>query len=416
MMNIVTLINISLLTTVLIAPMACEDVAPEASEEQIALNLTPEEEKKVRQDNDFTIDLFNQAVSGMKEGDNLLLSPISANMVLSMLSNGAAGTTKDSFQRTLGFGDFNQLEVNQYYKKLLNSLPHLDSATTLDIANSIWYRNGFNALPTFLEANQQYYQAEVSALDFGSPAAKGTINQWVSDRTQGKIPEIVDNISADKMMYLINAIYFKGDWQLPFDPAKTNKMPFATQGGKSVQADYMNTERSFNVLSGGQVQGIELPYGNGQFSMVVLMPREGTVAQFVRTLNADRIGEIYSGFAKKRAKLFLPKFKFEYENTLNDELSRLGMGIAFTDRANFSALAKESLMVDQVKQKTFIEVNEEGTEAAAVTSVGVSVTSMPIVETLRFDQPFVFLIRENNCGLVLFTGIINDPTQTKVTD
>src|SRR5690606_18644640 len=127
MMNIVTLINISLLTTVLIAPMACEDVAPEASEEQIALNLTPEEEKKVRQDNDFTIDLFNQAVSGMKEGDNLLLSPISANMVLSMLSNGAAGTTKDSFQRTLGFGDFNQLEVNQYYKKLLNSLPHLDS-------------------------------------------------------------------------------------------------------------------------------------------------------------------------------------------------------------------------------------------------------------------------------------------------
>lgn len=412
MMNIVSLFNLSLLATFLIAPMACEDVVPVASEELRTLNLTPEEEKKVQQDNDFTIDLFNQAVSGMNQGDNLLLSPISANMVLSMLSNGAQGTTRDSMERTLGFGDFSRAQVNQYYKKLLRSLPYLDSATTLDIANSIWYRQGFEALPAFLETNKQYYQAEVSSLDFGNPAAKATINRWVNDNTKGKIPEIVDDISADKMMYLINAIYFKGAWQEPFDAARTSKMPFAVPGGKSVTADFMNIERSFHVLGGGGLQGIELPYGNGQFSMVVLMPASGSISQFVKTLSADRLGEIYSGFGRKRANLFLPKFKFEYENTLNDELTRLGMGIAFTDRANFSGLANESLLIDQVKQKTFIEVNEEGTEAAAVTSVGVSVTSMPVIETLRFDKPFVFLIRENNCGLVLFTGIINDPTQT----
>jgi len=416
MINIVAFFNLTLFATLLIGPMACEDVVPVTSEELTTLNLTPEEEKKVRLDNDFTLALFNQAVSEMREGDNMLLSPISANMVLSMLSNGAAGTTQDSLHRALAFGDFSQIQVNQYYHKLLSSLPRLDSATTLDIANSIWYRNDFNALPAFLETNRQYYQAEVSALDFASPAAKGTINRWVSDHTQGKIPEIIDQISAEKMMYLINAIYFKGIWQEPFDAGRTNKLPFSIPGGKSVEADFMNAERSFHVLSGDQLQGIELPYGNGQFSMVILMPRESSVVQFVRTLTADRIGEIYSGFAKRRTNLFLPKFQFAYENTLNDELSRLGMGIAFTDQADFSGLAKESLLVDQVKQKTFIEVNEEGTEAAAVTSVGVSVTSMPIVETLRFDQPFVFLIRENNCGLVLFTGIMNDPTQRAVTD
>lgn len=420
MMNIVNLINFSLLATVLIAPMACEDVVPETSTEagvgQVTLNLTPEEEKKVLLDNEFTLDLFNQAVAGMKEGDNLLISPISANLALSMLSNGARGTTQDSLQRVLGYGDFTQAQVNQYYNKLLMSLPRLDSATTLDIANSIWYREGFNVLPDFLDTNRQFYQAEVSALDFGNPAAKGTINGWVSDQTNGKIPEIVDEISAEKMMYLINAIYFKGAWQHPFDEDRTSKSAFALPGGTSVDADFMNIERTFHVLNSGDLQGIELPYGNGQFSMVVLMPKEGTLRQFVKTLSADRIGEIYSGFARKRANLFLPKFKFEYENTLNDELSRLGMDIAFTDRADFSGLAKESLLLDQVKQKTFIEVNEEGTEAAAVTSVGVSVTSMPVVQTMRFDKPFVFLIRENNCGLVLFTGMINNPTQTAVAD
>jgi len=175
----------------------------------------------------------------------------------------------------------------------------------------------------------------------------------------------------------------------------------------------MNIEKNLNVLDNGKVQGVELPYGNGQYSMLVLLPSQNTlVTDFVKSLaDEDTLGEIYSGFVKRKTNLYLPKFKFSYQNKLNDELSRLGMGVAFSNQADFRGVAKRDLSVDEVKQKAFIEVNEEGTEAAAVTSVGVSVTSMPMVRTLKFDRPFVFFIRENNCGLILFTGIVNDPSK-----
>lgn len=411
-MNIVSTTLLSFFALLTIAPMTCQDLTDSPKGEALQnLNFTAKEEQKLAQDNAFTFKLFNEALDKAEPAENILMSPVSASMALAMLNNGAKGETREAIDQTLMFDGFSEEEINTYYQKIVQVLPNLDSNTTLDIANSIWYRQGFQAKPAFIDMNKTFYQAEVSALDFSSPAAPTTINDWVSDNTQGKIPKIIDDISSDMVMYLINAIYFKGSWQEKFDSQRTAKMPFSRPDGTTVEADFMNVKKKFNIVQNGQVQGIELPYGNGQFSMFVFMPKgSGTIKDFVKKFDdADFVADMYSGFSKRETNLFLPKFKFDYQNTLNDELERLGMGIIFTDRADLSGIADESLLVSEVKQKAFIEVNEEGTEAAAVAGVGVSVTSMPIVQSLKFDEPFVFVIRENNCGLILFTGAVNDP-------
>jgi len=412
-MNTLSILYFSIFSLFLISPMACNEVKPDFTEEQQTLSLTPAEEKKVHQDNSFSLNLFREAIAEMDPSDNVLLSPISASIALGMLNNGAKGQTKDSIHKALEFGEFNEGQLNSYYQKIIKILPNLDPQTKLEIANSIWYRQGLNVLPAFLNQNKVFYHAEIEGLNFENATASNRINNWVSESTNGKIPTIVDQIPRDMMMYLINAIYFKGSWQEKFDASKTTKMPFYRLNAAALNTDFMNIEKDFNILNNDDIQGIELPYGNGQYSMFVLLPSEKTTAiDFVKSLtDMDRLGEIYNGFAKRKVNLFFPKFKFSYQNKLNDELSKLGMGIAFTNQADFTGIANADLMVDEVKQKAFIEVNEEGTEAAAVTSVGVTMTSMPIMHTLKFDRPFVFLIRENNCGLILFTGIINDPSR-----
>lgn len=412
-MNTTNILYLSIIGLFLISPLACEDANPISNEEQQTLTLTSVEERKVNKDNAFSIDLFRTAVEGMNPNDNVLLSPISASIALAMLNNGAIGQTKDSINKALAFDGFTEEQINAYYKKIIQILPNLDPKTKLEIANSIWYHEGFDVLPSFLKANESFYQAKIGALDFAAPSAPDVINNWVSESTNGKIPTIVDQISPDMVMYLINAIYFKGSWQEKFDASKTSKMPFVRNDGSVLNTDFMNIRKDFNIIDNDKLQGIELPYGDGQFSMFVLLPsKEQSANDFVKGLkDSDELGEIYSEFVKAETNLFFPKFKFNYQNKLNDELSKLGMGIAFTGKADFTGIAEKSLLVDEVKQKAFIEVNEEGTEAAAVTSVGVRVTSMPMIHTLKFDRPFVFFIRENNCGLILFTGIINDPSK-----
>lgn len=413
-MNTLSFSILSFFTILAIAPMACQDSADlQKDEVRRNLDFTPKEEQKLAQDNEFTLSLFGEALGSLDEDDNILMSPVSASLALAMLNNGAEGETKEAIRQALKFDGFSDEEINTYYQKIIDVLPHLDPNTTLDIANSIWYRQEFNAKPSFLDINRSFYHAELSALDFKSPKAPDQINDWVSDNTNGKIPSIVDDIPADMVMYLINAIYFKGAWQEKFDPERTRQMPFHRPNGSDLPTDFMNIQEKFNIVQNKGVQGVELPYGDGQFSMYVFMPTDNTpLKTFIKKFDdSNFLAEVYGGFSKRETNLSLPKFKFAYENTLNDELKRMGMDIAFTDRADFSGIADESLMLSEVKQKAFIEVNEEGTEAAAVTGVGVSVTSMPMVQTLTFDKPFFFLIRENNCGLILFTGAVNDPSQ-----
>ena len=404
-----------LLGVATISLVACDKANPEKLGAGKDLVLTAIEQEKAGKDNLFAFELFRTATTDLKANENALLSPLSVSIALAMTNNGAAGETRQAIERTLKLEGFSTEDINAYYQKLLTDLPALDPKTTLEIANSIWYRQGFNVLPDFLDVNRAFYKADVSALDFSAPNAKDVINDWVSNKTKKKIPTIIDGgIPSDMVMYLINAVYFKGEWEQRFDKSATKKGTFTRQDGSPLQTDFMHVKHSFNVASTNEVEAIELPYGNKKYSMVVLKPRgDLNPEQLTEKLtDSDSWETLASSFHARETQLALPKFKFSYENKLNDELIDIGMGIAFGPGADFSGIGGErNLLISEVKHKSFVEVNEEGTEAAAVTSVGMELTSAgPQVYVFNVDRPFLFAIREITTGLILFIGQVNDPS------
>lgn len=382
------------------------------------LMLTSTEMQKAGQDNAFAFALFKLATADLDAADNALLSPLSLSMALAMTANGAVGDTKAAIYEALSFNGFEEEQINAYYQKLIADLPQLDPKTTLDIANSIWYRQGLSVLPAFLGTNTTFYDAEVTSLDFADPGAVGRINQWASDHTNGKIPTVIDRIPEETIMYLLNAVYFKGNWSERFEVDKTSKRDFTRAGGVVVQTDFMHANDNYKVYRSEDIDAIELPYGDGKYSMVVVKSNQGQQpAQVLDALTSDgRWAELSDNLYPAKTQLWLPKFKYSYERNLNDDLSTLGMGLAFTDQADFTGLEPSGkATISSVKQNAFIEVNEAGTEAAAVTVVEVGVTSMPMIFTFDANQPFLYLIRETSTGLILFIGQVNDPTseQTK---
>lgn len=396
----------------ILSASSCEK---ESGETRVArdLELTPDEQQLVRQGNAVAFELFKQASSELGTHDNIMLSPISLSTALAMTANGANGATKSAMYKALGLEGMDEQTVNAYYEKLIAGLPYVDPTATLDIANSIWYRRGFSVLPAFLETNREQYKASVEALDFDDPAAPDRINSWVDQHTHGKIPAIVEHIPGNMVMYLINAVYFKGMWKQPFDPAQTAPRDFNLPDKNILTTDFMRLDASFPMYQGQIADAIELAYGEGQYSMVVLKPKNGhTPADVIDHLAAHGAWNQWTdGLRAGKANLHLPKFKFSYDRTLNSDLIAQGMGVAFTDQADFTGINPDGgLFISEVKQKTFVEVNEEGTEAAAATSVGVGVTSVPIVTQFDVNSPFLFVIRESKSGLVLFIGQVNDPS------
>lgn len=381
------------------------------------LELTPEELNMVEKSNEFALQLYEKSFAQLNSDENALLSPLSVQAALAMTWQGARGTTSEAIAEALGFSNFDTEAINAYFKKLISDLPNLDPRTKLEIANSIWYRQEFQVLPEFLDVNQQFYQAEVHALDFDQPTSVNKINHWVSDNTHQKIEKIVDQLDGDLVMLLINAVYFKGNWAQEFDPSATYREVF--QHGNDalhvLHADYMAIEHSFPYRQSADYEAVELPYGDKKYSMLAIRPKEGkSVADILPQFRDPQIWkESFSSSSLSSRKMFLsfPKFKFSYSNTLNDELAALGMGVAFSPAADFTGISTQGpLEISEVKHKTFIEVNEEGTEAAAVTSVGVVMTSMPAQPlVVKFDKPFVFVIREVSSGLILFMGQLNNP-------
>src|SRR5690606_31093291 len=255
---------------------ACEKANPEKLGQGKDLVLTAVEQEKAEIDNRFAFELFRAATASLGTNENAMLSPLSVGMALAMTNNGAAGETRKAIEKALKFDSFDTDDINAYYRKLAADLPQLDPRTTLDIANSIWYRQGFDVLPGFLDVNKEFYKAEVNALDFAGPGAPNVINNWVSNKTKKKIPTIIDGgIPGDMMMYLINAVYFKGAWEQRFDKKQTEKGTFTRANGTTLQTDFMHVKRTFNVAATDVVEAIELPYGEKKFSMVVLKPRAG---------------------------------------------------------------------------------------------------------------------------------------------
>lgn len=390
-----------LLLAVLIA--SCSVFGPE--DDLVLRALTADETRLVEADNRFGLRLF-RTLSADAPDANVFVSPLSVSMALGMTLNGAAGETRTAMEETLALNGLTPAQINQAYRSLIDLLRGLDPDVVFHLANSIWYREGFPVEQPFLDVNRRYFDAEVRALDFADPAAVGVINGWVDEQTRGKIEEIIDQIGRDVVMYLINAIYFKGTWQYEFDKADTQDAPFHNRDGSTTTVPLMQLEADLDVLQAEGFRAVDLPYGNGQYTMTLLLPDPDVpLDTLVARLDATAWADWMSRFkTTPSATVYLPRFKVEYKEEFSEVLTAMGMGVAFSGQADFTGINPAGgLYISRVLHKTFVEVDEKGTEAAAVTAVEVGVTSIG-GNTLRFDRPFLYLIRERHSGTILFAG------------
>ncbi|HEX2249045.1 MAG TPA: serpin family protein [Gemmatimonadales bacterium] len=395
-----------LLTTACGSPTDHDSVPPILT--SLPRALSPAEVSVIDAANTFAFDLLKKATETLPVDSNVFLSPLSASMALSMALNGANGETLDSMRSVLRLSGLTELEVNEGYRDLITLLRELDSRTEMRVANSLWGHDGFHLEPEFLEKGRSFFDAELQTIDFGSPDALPTINDWVNDATNGRIPRLLDEI-GEEILFLINAIYFKGKWRKTFDPGETENATFHGADGVDRTAPLMRQSETLLYYETDGYQAVDLLYGNGAFSMTVLLPKAGPPAELLASLDAAAWEALTANFTEQEISLILPKFRLEYSRKLKHDLAALGMAIAFDrDRADFYRIADvrpDRLYMTRVDQKTFVEVNEEGTEAAAATSVGVGVISAP--PEMRVDRPFLFAIRERLSGTVLFLGVMN---------
>jgi serpin B len=373
--------------------------------------LTASELSVIAHGNKFGLDLM-RAVAARDDRANVILSPLSASMALGMTLNGAAGGTFDAMRSTLGFDGMTQEEINDAYAGLIELLTTLDPQVTFDIANSVWANKDVPFHDPFLQAVRDAFDARVESRDFADAATLKAINDWVSDSTDERIPTILDSLNPDLVMLLVNAIYFEGSWTTRFDPDKTRRASFRRDDGSTVEVEMMNVSDA-DVFSGG-AQGysaLELPYGGAAFSMVVVLPDQpGDLRGFLEVLDDTQWTHIMEGLhSGSLDQISMPKFTLDYDAYLNDALEAMGMGVAFRPGADFTNMTPlgNEVCISFVRQKTFIEVDEQGTKAAAATAVGVGPTS---ISAFIVDRPFVFAIRERLSGTILFLGMVGDPT------
>jgi len=418
-----TVISLALVSVILVSyvtlvyyPKNIQNSAYATSDEK-AYSVDP---KLVSANTKFAFDLFNKLFTE-DMNKNIFISPLSISIALAMTYNGAEGTTKDAMANTLDFGNMTLEDINQGYSDLIGSLKNVDQAVRLLIGNSVWMKKEFEPVvkPSFLQNVGTSYDSEMFTRDFGSPQTVNEINSWVDKRTEGKIKEIVKELSPELVMFLINAIYFKGTWITEFDKTKTLQQDFFLQDGSTVRVDMMTTAGNFSYYSDENCEIARLPYGRDKVAMYIFLPKEGlSLDSFVASLNQTVHDEYVSRLQPVEDLIVkMPKFEVEYGvKRLNSVLSKLGMGIAFDpDRANFSGIASTvygNLYISYVDHKAVVEVNEEGTEAAAVTNVVIGLTAPAAPPSFVVNRPFYYEIRDDRSGSVLFMGEILNPVGT----
>lgn len=385
-----------------ILAVSCEEQGPEYPGEPIP--LTKAEEGINASANNFGFEVFHE----LYEDGQVLFSPLSASLALSMTATGADGNTAKQMTKVLGFDGFTTDEVNGYYKKMVSALLTADPKTVFEIANSIWISDRITVKKPFIDDCEKYYSSEVfPGADFGSMDTIDKVNKWCSDKTHGKIKNILEEPDPLLVMALMNALYFNGTWKYPFPNLFKNK--FNTISGKAVEMEMMNTSAELPYSEYDGFRMVDLPYGNGSFSMKVILPGDKEdFGKAVKRFDAKTLDKLNGKAATKTVSVIMPKFMFDYTGSLSDVLVALGMADAFSPaKADFSKMSNDGLYISFVKQKTFIDVNEKGTEAAAVTIVGMFENSAgPEPEVIYFtaDRPFLFVIQENSTGAVLFIG------------
>ena len=394
----------------LTAFVKCEITYSDFQYIQIRL-LSKTEKDIVNSSAQFGFNLLKE-ISKNELNKNVIISPLSISTALGMVLNGASDETYDQMKAALGFSDFKFDDINKSYRSLDSLLKYIDEKVIFNSANSIWYHNEFSVEQNFIEINKKYFNAEVNKIDFSNPIAKDIINNWVKEATNSKIPKIIDKINPEIVMFLINAIYFKGNWQYQFDKNSTKEDIFYIDENNTVACQMMSQKNHFNFYYDENMEAVELPYGNSSFNMMIILPSlNKKVEDVISVMSSDKFDFIKNKFVKKEITIMIPKFKLEYSKTLNDALMNLGMKDAFIpEKANFSKISKlKNLFISEVIHKTFIEVNEEGTEAAAVTSVGLGVTS--VGNYFKVDRPFLFIIYEKNTNTILFLGKVINPVE-----
>jgi len=387
-----------------------ENASPEPS--RTPAQLTADEQSLLNSSNQFGLKLFREINAYEPDDKNLFVSPLSVSYALGMTLNGAKGACYDSMAAALEHRGLSLTQINENYKSLTAILENADPTVVFNIGNSIWSRAGKEIQPPFVTACRDYFDASVRVMDFPSPA--DTINHWVDVNTNGKITEIIKSpIHPDIAMLLINAIYFKGDWRIPFDTVDTRERKFYPASGGEIDCAFMlkdsEEDTTLRYFENDLFQAATIPYGDEGFCMSLFLPREThTVDDIVAQMTETNWNSWLGGFVKASFKMHLPKFKMEYEIDLSDILKALGMEIAFDPgRADFSNLFVDGVgWIDQVKHKTFIRVDEKGTEAAAVTVVIFSDSLFPM---LFFNRPFLFVIHEQASGAILFMGKMAEP-------
>lgn len=369
------------------------------------LILSDAQRNIVEKNNEFAFKLFNHVV-GL---DSRVVSPMSVSYLMGMLANGAVGETQQQIMKTIGCEDVSLEELNGFYKSMLATADRLDKNTKVRITNYIAINKEFQIQKDFSKSVIDNYQAGIESLDFSSPNSTTRINDWCKEKTEGMIPSIIDQTDPSAISYLMNAIYFNGTWQNKFDTRNTKEENFQGYTRDIQKVEMMHQVKKFLYAETDGMQAVSLPYGNGSYTMTVLLPKEGkSVADILKALDAQSLGKLANDMDYCMVNLRLPKFASELELPLNSIISELGAPAIFNPSvANFSHFASGNFFVSKMLQKAKIEVSEQGTKAAAVTAA-VMLTAMAPQELRQVEfhanHPFVYLIQERQSGAILFMG------------
>ena len=408
-------------TGLMCAFYACNKVDPSKEDDTPAkpIELTTKQSTKASADDCFAFNIFKE-VSAFS-GPNTFFSPLSLNMALGMLYNGTSGETRAEMVRALGMTGFTDTEINEYYQRISQALLNVDPRTEIGIANSIWYRNGLSVKQPFIDVNKKYFDAKVEALDFSKPNAADIINKWCADKTKDRIKEIIAKpIPDDIVMYLINALYFKSKWKFEFKKSDTKQADFTKADNQKKKVNMMEQTATLPYYADEHLQCVEMPYGNEAFSMVAILPADNKdIDYLIDYLDYAKWQNIVDRMYQQKVWLKFPRFKIECELPLNEPVKNIGMAQMFdryrADLTNIANVSGANLFVSFIKQKTFVEVNEAGTEAAAVTVIGIGVTSIgpdPSTPVPFFaNRPFLYLIKEKSTGVILFIGRMDEPKE-----
>jgi serine protease inhibitor len=378
----------------------------------VQINLTADQVSLIESENSFAFDIFMKVVENSTESENIIISPLSISAALSMTLNGANGATRDSMLEALRVNGLTPEIINNSYKNLTESLLNVDKRVLISIANSVWTEKNFVVKKPFTDILTGFYDAESKTFDIADPLVPTLINSWIESKTNGLIKNMVDKLDDNTVMLLINAIYFKGKWKFQFDKTNTVQESFYKPGGVTAQVPMMKQTSDFKIYTAKGFTVAEFPYGQANFVMDLIIPDDKNgINSITPMINNSSFNQWLNNMYARKTDLSFPRFKYGYKKQLNDILTDMGMGIAFTDNADFSNISSYiPLRISSVNHQAFIETNEEGTEAAAATVVGIIATSEPAGPfVLKIDHSFLYIIRETTTNSILFMGRVADP-------